>query len=461
MRRMSGMDAAFLYGETSSWHMHVSAVLVVDADSAPEGFSTDRLRDVVAARLPQVPQFRWRYVEVPFGLDRPGWVEDRHFDIDHHIRRIGLPAPGGPAELTRLVGDLIGIKLDRTRPLWELWVIEGLEGGKVAILAKIHHSIIDGISGAELATVLLDLQPEPAPAPAGVRDTLAHLRTPSQLELLARGVWRQMLAPVRFARFGAQTVQQGALLAGFMRRPKAPVAPFQAPRTSLNATITPHRVFATARVPLATAKRIKDAHGVKLNDVVLAICGGALRRYLDERGELPPTPLVAQVPVSLRVDTDRREVGNKVGFMFASLATDVPDPVERLRAVQESTAQAKEMQRALSAKRIVGLTDMAAPAVIGMAARVFTAAGLEAAGPPPFNVIVSNVPGPPFPLYVAGAELLAMYPMGPLLYGGGLNVTVISYRDSLDFGIMACKEAVPEPERIAAGIDAAVAELSR
>jgi diacylglycerol O-acyltransferase len=459
MRRMSGMDAAFLYGETPSWHMHVSALLVCDPSTAPGGFTVERLKEVVASRLPQVPQFRWTYVEVPLGLDRPVWVEDRDFDIDFHIRRIGVPSPGGPAELGRLVGDLASYKLDRSRPLWEMWVIEGLEDGQVAILAKVHHAIVDGVSGAELATVILDVAPEAGPPPIAVRDTLVHERVPRPAELLARGVLHQATSPLRLARFGAQAARQGLTLASHLRRPRPAPMAFQAPRTSLNAQISPHRVFAAGRVEFERARALKDAFGVKVNDVVLALCAGALRRYLDERGELPANPLIAQVPVSLRTDVDRGEVGNKVGFMFASLATDVADPEERLRAIHESTTSAKEMQQALSAQRIMGLTDVAAPGVIGIAARMWSAAGLDRASPPAFNVIVSNVPGPPMPLYVAGAELRALYPMGPLLYGGGLNITVISYRGSLDFGFMACREAVPHPDAIAGHLEGALEEL--
>jgi WS/DGAT/MGAT family acyltransferase len=461
MRRMSGMDAAFLYGETPAWHMHISALLVCDPSSSPDGFSVERFKEIVASRLPQVPQFRWRYVEVPFGLDRPGWVEDPDFDIEYHIRRIGVPAPGGPEELGRLVGDLASYKLDRSRPLWEMWVIEGLADGNVAVLAKLHHSIVDGVSGAELATVLLDLQPDSAPAPIAVRDTLAHERVPNQLELLFRGIGHQLLFPLRFTRFGAQAVRQALTFAGFMRRSQPPAVPWQAPRTSLNAPISPHRVFAAASVAFDRVHDVKDAFGVKVNDVVLAVCAGALGRYLDDNDELPPTPLIAQVPVSLRSSEQRSDVGTKVGFMFASLATDVDDPVERVRAIAASTQSAKEMQRALSAQKIMGLTDVAAPGLISVAARMWTSAGLSATTLPLFNVIISNVPGPPFPLYVAGAEVKALYPMGPLVYDCALNVTVMSYRGSIDFGFIACREAVPEPERIAAAIEDALVELEK
>lgn len=460
MRRMGGMDAAFLYGETPSWHMHVSAVIIANPASAPGGdFDVDRLKELICQRLPQVPQFRWKYVEVPLGLDNPGWVEDRDFDVDHHVRRIAVPAPGGPEELGHLVGDLVSYKIDRRRPLWEMWVIEGLEDGRVAILAKVHHAIIDGASGTELATMVLDLQPEPAPPPVAVKDTLVHERVPGQLELLARGLWHQLLAPMRLARFSTQAVRQGVTFVSFMRRQRPPAVPFQAPRTSLNAEITPHRVFASSSVPLDRVRAVKDALDVKVNDVVLALCAGALRSYLEDNHELPPNALVAQVPVSLRSDGEASDVGNKVGFMFSSLATDEDDPVERVRAINKSTQSAKEMQQALSAQKILGLTDVTAPGIISLAARMWSAAGLDSSAPPAFNVIISNVPGPPMQLYIAGAEIESLFPMGPLLYGGGLNITVISYRGSMDFGFMACREAVPEPARIARMVEPALRDL--
>lgn len=462
MRRMGGLDAAFLYGETPSWHMHVSAVQLADPSTAPGGFSFDRLKELVVARLPQVPQFRWRLVEAPLGLGRPGWVEERDFDPDYHIRRIGCPAPGGRHELGELVGDLVSYKLDRRKPLWEMWVIEGLEDDRVAILTKVHHAIIDGVSGADLATVLMDMQPEPAVPPADASvDSLEHERMPGGVELLARGVVHTMFTPWRAMRYAGQLAGSALTFAGFMRRDDAPKIPFQAPRTSLNAAITPHRRFANSTVPLASVKQVKDAFGMKLNDVVLALCAGALRNYLESLGELPDAPLIAQVPVSQRTDADRGEVGNKVAAMFASLATHIEDPGERLREIHDSTQSAKEMQQALAAKRIMGLTDTTPPGLISLAARTYTAMGLDGRTPPIFNVIISNVPGPPFPLYIGGARLISMAPMGPLLYGGGLNITVLSYMDRLDFGFLSCREAVPDPWLIADGIPLALEELEK
>jgi len=458
MRRMSGVDAAFLYGETPAWHMHVSAVLLVDPSESPGGFSAERFQERIASRLHLVPQFRWKLVEVPLGLDRPGWVEDPDFDITYHVRHVGVPPPGGPEQLGNLIGDLVGYKLSRDIPLWEMWVIDGLADGKVAILAKVHHSIIDGVSGSELATVLFDLEPDP-PDPEEEPSPRLIQPAPSSAELVALGLGRMMMSPYRFARFTDQTVRQGLSFIGFQRRAKPPTMPFQAPRTSFNAELTPHRRFAYTSVSLDEVREIKDAFGVKLNDVVLALCAGTLRRYLEAAGDLPSAPLIAQVPISLRTEADAGEVGTKVGAMFASLATDMDDPVARLGAIHESTQGAKEMQQALAADKIMGLTELTAPGLISLAARMYTSAGLSSLTPPIMNLIISNVPGPPFPIYTAGAKVEALYTMGPLLYGTGINITVFSYAGSIDFGFMVCRELVDDHWTLPEGIPIALDEL--
>jgi diacylglycerol O-acyltransferase / wax synthase len=460
MKRMSAVDAAFLYGETPAWHMHVSAVLIADPSRVPGGFSVDDLKRHVERRLHLAPQFRWRLVDVPLGLERPGWIEDPDFSIDAHIRRIGVPSPGGPEQLGNLIGDLVSLKLDRSKPLWEFWVIEGLEDGRIAILAKVHHSIIDGVSGSELAAVLFDLEPNPPEIPAPERERVIE-PLPDPADLFFHGVGDVMLVPWRIARLVGQSVRQGLTFLGFQRQRNAPAAPFQAPRTSFNAELTAGRGFAYTSVALDDVKAVRWAFDVKVNDVVLALCAGALRRYLEARDELPAMPLIAQVPVSLRTDGDKDEVGTKVGAMFASLATNVVDPAMRLLAIHESTRGAKEMQRALAADKIMGLTEAAPPGLISLAARMYTAAQLDRRTPPIMNLIISNVPGPPFPLYCAGAEIEALYPMGPLLYGTGVNITVFSYRDRVDFGFMVCRDLVPEPWFMVEGIELALQELQK
>jgi WS/DGAT/MGAT family acyltransferase len=341
--------------------------------------------------------------------------------------------------------------------LWEFWLIEGVEDGKVAVLAKVHHAIIDGVSGADLATVLLDLEPDPPDPPTPIRPHGERIPTPP--ELLARATLTNMVMPWRAAQFGAQLVRQGRTFLRFRTKPNAPPAPFQAPRTSFNGRISPNRRFAYTTLPLDTMKAVKNSFGVKLNDVVLAICAGALRRYLADRDELPEQPLVAQVPVSTRTEETKDQVGVQVAAMFASLETHVEDPAERLLAIHAGTQGAKEMQQAMAADKIMNLTDTMSPALVGLAARMYTGARLEDRTPPVFNLIISNVPGPPFDLYMAGARITGIYPMGPLLYGSGLNITVMSNATGVDFGVFTCREVAPDPWLIADALSNALDEL--
>jgi diacylglycerol O-acyltransferase / wax synthase len=457
MHRVSGVDAAFLYGETASWHMHVSAALLVEPSDAVRPFTFESFCAHIARRVHLAPQFQWRLIEVPLGLDRPFFVDDPDFDVNAHLNYISVPSPGDSAELGHLIGDLVARKLDRSRPLWEMWFIHGLADGRVAILAKVHHAIVDGITGSELAMLLMDLEPDP-PTPVPPEQPAGSDVIPDITDLVIRGVVSAALTPVRVAQFMVQTARQGARLVPFRRRETPPPVPFQAPRVSFNAELTPHRRFAYTGVPLADVRRIKDHCGVKVNDVVLALCAGALRRYLVDRRELPGSPLIAQVPVSMRVDGDH-DAGTKVGAMFASLATNVDDPMERLMVIAEGTRNAKEMQQALAADKIMGISETAPPGLIDLAARMYTLAGLDRGLPPLMNTIISNVPGPAMPIWCAGSPVEAFYPMGPLLYGTGLNVTVFSYGASVDFGFLVCPELVPQPWRLVDGVHEALAEL--
>jgi diacylglycerol O-acyltransferase / wax synthase len=459
VHRLSGIDTAFLYGETPSWHMHVSAVSIIDP-GASGTFSFERLREQILERLPEVPQFRMKLHEVPLGLHRPLLVDDPDFDIDFHLRHIGAPAPGGREQLGNLIGELVSWKIDRSRPLWEMWLIDGLEDGRKALLAKIHHAIIDGVSGSELATVLLDIEPDPPPRPVPEVTDDEPEQVPNDFELVVGGLLHSVSTPYRMARFARQSLRQaGKFLPFAQNEARTPPVPFQAPRTPFNTVISPHRRFAFSSVSLSDAKAVKDAFGVKLNDVVLAVCAGTLRRYLQHQSCLPDTPLIAQVPVSTRADDHKRDIGTQVSAMFASLATDVEDPAERLLAIHESTQGAKEMQKAMSAEKIMGLGETATPGLIALAARTYTAAGLDRATPPVMNLIISNVPGPPFDLYSAGARVEALYPMGPLLFGTGVNITVFSYGDAIDFGFMVCRDVIEDPWPLADEVVTSMGEL--
>lgn len=465
MQRLSGIDAGFVYGETPSWHMHAGALFVLDPSTAPGAFDVDRIRALIAARLHLLGPFRHRLVEVPLGLDRPVWVADPDFDVQAHIRAVGVPSPGGPRELGSLVGTLFAIKLDRTRPLWEIWFLEGLEHGHVGLLMKAHHATADGIRGAQLYEVLLDRTPD-APLERSIPTAPETERIPSELELAARALLSIAGTPVRAARTTARLARAGVNMIGFRRSASwnAATFPFQAPRTSLNQPITPHRDFALCSVSLEDVKVVKRAFDVTVNDVVLAICAGALRRYLEQRGELPEVPLIAQVPIGVRdaVPGASGDVqGNRVSVMGASLATQLDDPVERLHAIAESTHSAKAMHRALGDDMIMRLADVAPPAVLAAGVRAYTRLRLAEHHPPIFNLIISNVPGPKIPLYAAGARLVSSYGIGPLLDGGGLNITVFSYCDAVDFGFVVCPEIVDDPWIIADAVPAALEELLR
>ena len=456
-RRVPGPDAAFLYGERPEWHFHVSALTLLDPTTS-ERFSFDEVVAQLERRLHLSPQFRWKLLEGPLRLriERPVWIDDPDFDVANHIHRIAAPQPGDRRAVGDLVGQLVSYKLDRSRPLWEMWVIEGLEDGRVAMLAKIHHSIIDGQSGSELATLLFDLEADPPrddepppykPEPA-----------PSFAERIAMATAHAAVWPVRVGRFSEQVVRQGITMGRHALGAQPPAQPLQAPRTSLNGRLTSDRRFASSAVNLDEVKRVKEAFDVKINDVVLAVSAGALRGYLEEQESLPIKPLIAQVPVSLRAEDDEH-IGTKVGALFCSLATDVDDPSERLRAIHASTIKGKEMRRDLDADHRINWTDTLPPAAIAVAARSWSAAGLDGRTPPVFNLIISNVPGPPFDLFLAGARVEAMYPMGPLLYGSGINFTVVSDASQLHFGLLSCPALVPDPWAIADRLPGALEEL--
>ena len=458
MERLSGLDATFLYFETSQMHMHVSIVVVLDPAGMPGGYAFEKIQDLIASRLHLLPPFHRRLVPVPFGLHHPIWVEDPDFDIIHHVHRVSCPAPGGPRELASICGRINSTPLDRSRPLWEVWVIEGLADGRFACLTKVHHCAVDGASGAELMVHLFTMDRSPIPPPPPSKAIIEQV--PSDREMVRHAIVSRVKMPVEMVQLAKRTIAAVSDVVKMRRDPETSsgATPLTAPRTRFNGAITAQRSIAFAKLPLNGVKNIRKAFGVTVNDVVLAICAGTLRKYLLAHNELPKTPLIAMCPISVR-DKSPGSGANKVSAMFTSLATHVADPVERLRAIQSTTRGAKEEHNAIGAKMLQDWAEFAAPTTFSLAARFYTRMKLADKHRPIHNLVISNVPGPPFPLYLAGAELVAAYPMGPVFEGAGLNITVLSYQGSIDFGFNAATNAVPDLWTMAEQVEPAYAEL--
>lgn len=465
MERLTGLDAAFLYLETPTHHMHVAMTMVIDPSTTPGGYSFDKIKDFIAGRIHLVPPFRRRLMEIPLRLHHPIWVDDPDFDLDHHIRRIGAPAPGGRRELAEMAGQIASTQLDRSRPLWELWVIEGLKQGRVGIVTKVHHAAIDGASGADLMVHLFDLEPG-AGTPEPPHDVTPE-RIPSDTELLGFAAMSRLRRNLGLVPLLGQTAQSVRRIVQGRRDPDKLVgaAPLTAPRTPWNRALGQRRRVGFARVPLDHVKEVKDHFGVTVNDVVLALCAGTLRRYLEAKDVLPAEPLVAVCPISVRggaAEGTADEGGsNRVSAMFTSLATDVDDPVARIEAISAATKGAKEEHHAVGADMLQNWAEFAGPNVFNLASRLYSSLGLADAHRPIHNVIISNVPGPSFPLYYGGAELVAAYPMGPCMEGTGLNITVMSYRESIDIGFMVDRDLVPDVWDMAEAVRPAFDELRR
>ncbi len=447
MERLSGLDASFLYLETSSQLLHVCGVILLDPETTPGGYSFPAFRDELERRISGVPMFHRKLKQVPLGIDHPVWVEDDDFDIDRHVHRMALPSPGGQQELADLCGHIAGIPLDRSRPLWEFFVIEGLGSGQVAVFTKMHHSTVDGVSGANAISYMCSLEPDAPPLESAPQDQ--HSRTPSDAELLVRGVVSNLTKPLELAKLVGPTAGVLTRTIGRARSGTAMAAPLTAPRTSFNGTITGHRTIALADISLDRIKAVKNAvDGATVNDVVITVCGGALRRYLDERGELPGSSLVASVPVSVRDSSKKAGGSNKVSTIFARLGTEIADPLERLAMVSEGNTNAKAHHKTIPADTLQDWAEFAAPRTFGLAVRMVSSLKLADSGPVIHNLVISNVPGPPVPLFFMGAKIEGLYPLGPIFHGAGMNVTVMSSEHKMHVGVIGCRELVPEPWKL-------------
>jgi len=452
---LSGLDASFLYTESPTVHMHTLKIGVIDPSGTPGGYSFERFCEVLEERLALLPPFRRRPVPVPFGLVHPVWIEDPDFDLRRHVRQVTAAAPGGGRELDDCISEVASTPLPRDRPLWEICVVEGLEGARLGFVAKLHHAMADGVAAAQLLTNVMAISAEASLEPVEPGSWRPE-PVPSRGQLLAgalRDIGRLAL------RFPVLLVRTLGRLGGVLRTRReaehVPPAAFQGPATSFNGRLTARRRFASTALALEDFRRVKAAFAVTVNDVVLSVVAGSLRRYLLERGEPVDRPLVAAVPVSSDQPDTVRLMGNRTSNLFTALRVDEPDPVERVRATSRVTSTAKDLQNALGVETMEEWVEFSPPA----AYRLIWRAVVPRVRRPPINAIVSNVPGPREPLYAAGAELVELLSVGPLLEGVGLNVTVWSYRDSMFVGVLCCPDRLADPHAITDGIEAELGGL--
>ncbi len=474
MQQLSGLDASFLAVESGSLLGHVTGVLLLDPSTTSVPLTIERLRAHIDARTVGVAPLRRRVVEVPFGLDRPWWIDVDELDLDYHIKSVVVPAPGGRDELADLAGQFHSVPLDRSRPLWELWLAEGLADGCLAMITKVHHAAIDGLSGVEILGALVDLDAEGLiPALPNRREAPTDRRTepPSAAWLLSRAGLNLARSPIRAVDMARQVARSLPALRPLLGS-RGPAATgqeslidlirqpaFTPPSVAFNDVIGPHRSFTYASIDLGEVKRIKAAAGVTVNDVTLAVAAGALRLWLVDHGGIPDRPLTAAIPVSTRSPDHDGALGNHISIMVTTLATHIDDPAARLAAIAEGTKLAKTQHGALPASILTDITQVAPPAVLGAATRLISSLRLGAAAPL-VNVVVSNVPGPPVDLYLAGTLIRHHYPLSAIIDGAGLNITVMSVGDHLDVGIVSDGVLVADQWSLADAVPVALAELT-
>lgn len=454
MEQLSPHDASFLYTETPRSSMSGASLAIYDPSTAPDGKVTLKgLMSFIEDRLHLAPLYRRKVVRVPFDLDYPYWVEDEDFDIEFHVRHIALPEPGDWRQLCIQAARLISRPLDPSRPLWEMYVIDGIDGvegyppGCFAVLTKAHHAAVDGASGTDLATATQDLSPD-APPPPPPDTPWKGEPVPSDAELLARAGWNNVTRPWEAVRRMTGGDPRERLRELLNRRPSLNLdVPQTAPRTRFNGSVSPHRVVDGVTVSLDDIRGIRALiPGCTVNDVVLAVVGGALRSYLSAKGELPDESLTAMCPISLRTPGEAATGGNQVGAMVVPLHTDVASPRGRLAAVHTSTKAAKEMQEAVGARSLMDLTNFIPSATAALAGRLVASMEIRYEDvPPPYNTVVTNVPGPRQPLYLAGARLVNSYGLGIVHDNMGLMNVVTSYLDQVAMSVTADRDKVPDP----------------
>jgi diacylglycerol O-acyltransferase len=467
MQQLSGMDASFVYFETPDTPMHVAGMSIYDPSTAPGGVVTFKgILDNIERRLHLSRVFRQKMVRVPMDWDHPFWVEDEDFDLEFHVRHIALPQPGDWRQLCIQAARIHARALDLNRPLWELYVIEGLNNvdgvppGSFALLQKTHHAAVDGVSGMEIMSAINDLEPDTAPPEMDT--SWKGERTPEPWELLARAGLNNAMRPWQFAEVLGRTMPGLQQVGQRLSRNELEAPAAEAPRTRFNGRVSPHRVIGARVVDLDLMKAVKSAvTGATINDGVLATVGGALRRYLESKGELPGPSLIAMAPISIRSDDQKGAAGNQVSGMNVLLGTDIVDPVKRLEAVRESTHKQKEFTSALGAQALSEYSQFLPGGLAALGARAASQMEMENQGNPPVNTVVTNVPGPQVPLYFAGARLVNLVGIGPVGTGMGLIHPITSYCGHLTIAFTSDREMLPDPAFYADCIQESFDELVR
>ncbi|WP_350171630.1 wax ester/triacylglycerol synthase family O-acyltransferase [Hyphomonas sp.] len=467
MEQLQGSDASFVAFETPSTPMHIGSILIYDPSTAPGGFV--RFKDILAfmrSRLQLSKTMRRRLVRTPFNIDYPYWVEDANFDLEYHVRHVALPKPGDWRQLYIQASRIFARPLDLSRPPWEITVVEGLDNvegipkGSFAMLTKVHHAAVDGASGVDLLEALHTTTPQPEPLTTP--DTWKPDKFPNYVGMFAKGYARAWVNPIRRLSVSAQSVPGVYRMArGMVRGDFGMKAALQAPKTAFNGKVSPHRVIDGRVFELKHIKAMRAlSEGAKVNDVMLSIIGGALNKYLEAKGELPEKSLTAAVPISVRTTDEKNAMGNQVAAMVAPIGTHISDPVERMVFVHEQTQRSKAMTNAMGARQMSELSKTSPALFMALGAQMFSRFSLADITRPVINTAVTNVPGPPVPLYSCGAKLVSMQGMICLFDGFGLAHVVQSYIDEATISFTACRDAMPDPEFYAQCIQQSFEEMA-
>jgi WS/DGAT/MGAT family acyltransferase len=449
--RLTVLDELFLHLEGPDTHMHVGGVAIFEGP--PPDY--EDVKDMIHRRLQMVPRFRQKLATVPLGLGRPVWVDDTHFNLEYHVRHTALPPPGDDRKLKRLAARIMSQQLDRSKPLWEIWVAEGLSDDRFALISKTHHCLVDGVSGADIMSVLLDLGPEPQEIE---QERWRPVPEPTGDQLFVDALRERITSPMEFFRIAQSSVlDPGTLPNRLVESLKALLAfvggSFSAPPSSLNQSIGPHRRFETVLVDLDDVKSIKNRLGGTVNDVVVSVVTGGLRRLLRGRGErVDEIELRAMIPVSVRADSDRGALGNQVASMWAALPISEPDAAKRLEIVSARMRDLKDSGQAVGAKVLTSLGEYAPPTIIAQASRMV-------ARQRAFNLVITNVPGPQIPLYSLGRVMEEVYPVVPLADNTTIGVALLSYNGKIGFGLLGDYDTAPDLAVLAEGIEKSLAEL--